>query len=361
MGFRFQKRIKVAPGVKLNVGKRGISTSVGSKGLRVNASSKGFSVGSSIPGTEVSYNTKLGSRDKRPQRTNYERVRQQQLKDIEKENALQKAKFEVEIYESHLAMLTSVHEEVSNPIDWNKMATSNQPFNESEDGPHVKEIKEQLDSYKPTWRDILFKRIEARKREWEKSIPKEAEKDHELIQQWYKSKSRANSILNKDVNSWGEVINEIDPFEDIKELGSDLTYSINNNGDKAFVKLHIRNKQAIPEKTLSLTKTGKLSTRNMAKGKYFQLYQDYVVSCVFRIAREFIILLPLNLIQVDVYDESPAEETEDYGCILSVQMNREEIEATNFQNIDCSDTLESYNYNMKFLKTKGFKYVKEVD
>lgn len=32
MGFRFQRRIKIMPGVTLNVGKRGVSTSIGRRG-----------------------------------------------------------------------------------------------------------------------------------------------------------------------------------------------------------------------------------------------------------------------------------------------------------------------------------------
>ena len=32
MGFRFQRRIKIMPGVTLNVGKRGVSTSFGRRG-----------------------------------------------------------------------------------------------------------------------------------------------------------------------------------------------------------------------------------------------------------------------------------------------------------------------------------------
>ena len=45
MGFRFRKSFKVAPGVRMNVSKRGVGTTIGGKGLRVNTSSRGVSVG----------------------------------------------------------------------------------------------------------------------------------------------------------------------------------------------------------------------------------------------------------------------------------------------------------------------------
>lgn len=61
MGLRFRKSIKVAPGVKVNLGKKSASVSVGTKGARYTVSSTGkktTSVG--IPGTGASYVTSTG-------------------------------------------------------------------------------------------------------------------------------------------------------------------------------------------------------------------------------------------------------------------------------------------------------------
>ena len=41
MGWRFHKSFKVLPGVRLNVGKKGISTSIGPKGAKVNIGPNG--------------------------------------------------------------------------------------------------------------------------------------------------------------------------------------------------------------------------------------------------------------------------------------------------------------------------------
>lgn len=59
MGFRFRRTIKVAPGVKLNIGKKGISTSVGKRGTGVTFGSKGTAAHISIPGTGMSYTTNI--------------------------------------------------------------------------------------------------------------------------------------------------------------------------------------------------------------------------------------------------------------------------------------------------------------
>lgn len=55
MGFRFQKRIKILPGVTVNLGKRGISTSIGVRGARINLGKRGVRTTLGIPGTGISY------------------------------------------------------------------------------------------------------------------------------------------------------------------------------------------------------------------------------------------------------------------------------------------------------------------
>jgi len=56
MGFNFRKSFKVAPGVKLNISKKGISSvSAGVKGARVSVGKKGTRTTVGIPGTGLSY------------------------------------------------------------------------------------------------------------------------------------------------------------------------------------------------------------------------------------------------------------------------------------------------------------------
>lgn len=355
MALKFRKSFKVAPGLKVNVGKKGVSTSIGGKGMRFNVSSRGTSVGSSIPGTGISYNKKINSRTKRPQRTNYERIQQQKVK----EEQLEQAKQKVAKYEAHIDMLTSVHEEINDPIDWQEIQDSLPPFGNDEDGPNTIEAKKALDSYTPTWRDKLFKRIEARKNILTENIEEAKKLDKDLYLDWENNVQQARSVLQGDRNAWANVINDINPFQDISELGSNIKQKFPQTEQNAIVELEI-NELAVPKKVLKLTKTGKVSQRNMAKGKYFQLYQDYVCSCTLRIARELFTILPINETIIHVYGEASAEDTSENGCILSVKIQKDDLESTYFNNIDCSETIETFTHNMKFLKTKGFKFVEEV-
>lgn len=57
MGFRFRRSIRIAPGFRINLGKRGASLSVGKRGLTTNISSRGIRETVGIPGTGISYTT----------------------------------------------------------------------------------------------------------------------------------------------------------------------------------------------------------------------------------------------------------------------------------------------------------------
>ena len=60
MGFRFQKRISILPGVRINLSKSGVSTSLGPRGADVNIGKDGVTANAGIPGTGLSYRQKVG-------------------------------------------------------------------------------------------------------------------------------------------------------------------------------------------------------------------------------------------------------------------------------------------------------------
>lgn len=51
MGWRFRKRIRIAPGINLNLSKSGVSTTIGKRGASVNIGKNGTFLNMSIPGT----------------------------------------------------------------------------------------------------------------------------------------------------------------------------------------------------------------------------------------------------------------------------------------------------------------------
>lgn len=60
MAWKYRKRIKIAPGITINVSQSGVSTTIGPKGASVNISKKGTYLNTGIPGTGIYDRQKIG-------------------------------------------------------------------------------------------------------------------------------------------------------------------------------------------------------------------------------------------------------------------------------------------------------------
>ncbi|RME92166.1 MAG: DUF4236 domain-containing protein [Candidatus Hydrogenedentota bacterium] len=67
MAYRFWRRIKIAPGITLNLSKSGASISVGTRGAKVTFGPRGTRVTTGIPGTGLYYTTTLNQKSSRKQ------------------------------------------------------------------------------------------------------------------------------------------------------------------------------------------------------------------------------------------------------------------------------------------------------
>jgi hypothetical protein len=57
MGFRFQRRVRLLPGVRINLSKSGVSTSIGGRGAWLTFGRRGTRATVGLPGTGLSYTT----------------------------------------------------------------------------------------------------------------------------------------------------------------------------------------------------------------------------------------------------------------------------------------------------------------
>jgi hypothetical protein len=55
MGFRFHRSINLLPGIRINLGKRGLSTSIGVRGAHVTFGETGTRTTVGLPGSALSY------------------------------------------------------------------------------------------------------------------------------------------------------------------------------------------------------------------------------------------------------------------------------------------------------------------
>ena len=66
MSFRFQRRIKILPGLRLNVSKTGISWTVGTRGASITARDGKLTGNVGLPSTGLSYRKRLDLPDSDP-------------------------------------------------------------------------------------------------------------------------------------------------------------------------------------------------------------------------------------------------------------------------------------------------------
>lgn len=62
--LRFQKRLNLLPGVRLNISKSGVSTSLGPRGASINVGRRGIYGNIGVPGTGLSYRQRLDGKTK---------------------------------------------------------------------------------------------------------------------------------------------------------------------------------------------------------------------------------------------------------------------------------------------------------
>jgi hypothetical protein len=318
----------------------------------------------SIPGTGISYTeTSSNSRRKNYKSSSYQRQNQleKQKSEQEKLQELEINRLEVELFENKLEMIRSIHIESDEIVDWNKMKNTEPPFYLGEKGPKELVAINQLNSYKPNFFAKLFKQDEKRRRELENAIRIAYKEDNDDYQEWEALIQMANRILNGDIDAYYEVIEEFAPLDDLSEFGSSFEF-LAEQPDIIEVELDVQTKNVIPTEIKSLTKTGKVSVKKMPISRYYDIQQDYICSCVLRIARDMFALLPLKTIYIHALDEqlNTSNGHMDNVVILSIKIEKSELNELNFESIDCSDSLSNFQHNMNFRKTKGFGPIERI-
>ena len=126
--------------------------------------------------------------------------------------------------------------------------------------------------------------------------------------------------------------------------------------------LFVKSEEVIPDKSVSLLKSGKISIKPLSKNYFFALYQDYICGGVLRVARELFALLPIEMAIITAVGEILNTKTghKEEKPILSVVIPRKTIEQLNFDSLDPSDAMDNFVHNMKFLSTKGFQPVEKI-
>lgn len=369
MGLRFRQSVKICKGVKVNFGKTGASLTVGTRGLHHTVHTSGKRTTSAgIPGTGLSYVSTSGGQKRRSSgsrsRSTSSNARAQQQAYIQQQKDAEYAQSceMVDDYNELIDQIRSIHDECSDPVDWIALRDKPAPFNNMYMGPNEEQARQALDDARPS----LFGRFipaadKKRMQALEDAIQEGREKDQQMYADWEELRELAIHVLNGDIDSYFYVVSEMAPFEEILDFGSDFDIGT-DNPDLMEVEFHAKTAKVVPNHVLSMTQTGKLSSKAMTKTMHFDIAQDYICSCVLRIAREMFALLPIETIVIHAMDTvQDAAGIEYDDTVLSVLIQRNQFEGINFDMIDASDTIETFECNMNFKKTQGLKPVPRIE
>lgn len=316
----------------------------------------------------ISAAIRAAERDAKRRQRELERER----KYYERMRELDQAAYEVELYENHIDVIQSIHKECSPTIDWQKILDTPGPVTPINRNKQEKAARTKAESYKPSFLDKLFNRIEKKRKKFENEISNAIDEDLKEyninLSDWedekeslIESQKLARRILNNDESAKVEAIKELDNFSEISNLGSSIVFTVNDNSIiEAEVNVH--GKEIIPSETKSLLKSGKLSVKKMATGKFNEFYQDYVCSCVLRVANEIFAIVPDDMVIVTAVDELLNTRTGhlEVTPILSACISRPTIKSFNLEKIDPSDSMTNFIHHMKFKKNSGFDAVERV-
>jgi hypothetical protein len=284
-----------------------------------------------------------------------------ELKRLEAENLKEFAGTTVEMHENHLEMIVTLHHDAADPPDWAQVIAAAPPQQAQE---REGQARRDLESYRPSILERLFGGAKKRRAELEAAIPKARAEDEVAwrgtLEQWNQYQQTARGIVQGDLQAYQVAIENLEPFGEIEGIGGKVeTRVVEQTVVEASVFVP---HDIVPTVEQKLLASGRLSTKDMPKAKYWGFYQEHVCSAAIRVARELFHLLPIGRVFVDVgtvrLNTATGHMTND--TFLSVEFDREGLLGLNFRRIDPSDAVQSFRHKMEFKKSTGFAPIERL-
>lgn len=328
MGLNFRKSISLGKGLKLNLSKSGPSVSFGKSGFRQSVNLKGqarTTVG--IPGTGVYY-TKTSN-----------------VKNI-------------------VGGLTGKDDSKGKKSTKKDTAAKGSSTKAAKAAPAAKQVNEELIAQSKAQLEEFAAGIEALKSVHKQSdgyIDWEAVANGAVSGQIRELQPFAQNVLAGDIDAYFRVIEQVGPFDDLLEYGSG--FEVGTDDPKIMeIEFQVKSGDIIPTQYPDMKASGEIVMKDFSKSAYFELVQDYVSSTMLRVARDTFALLPVQTVIIHAVDKilNPATGNDEEVTIASAKIKRDAMATLNFERIDPSDCLESFESNVKFKKTTGYSPVDRV-
>ncbi len=168
--------------------------------------------------------------------------RQRELEKREKEYAkmqeLEQSAYEVEVYENHIELIQSLHKECSARIDWKEVSEVLKPAEPNRSSEKESLARDKEKNYSPNLLDKILNRENKKRQKLKENLSaaqttdeqkhEEKQKEwRESLADWEDSQKHSRLLLDGDNDSKIKVIEELNPFSEISNLGSKLSaYSV---------------------------------------------------------------------------------------------------------------------------------------
>ncbi len=315
-----------------------------------------------------------GATVRRMEREQQRRAREaaKRFKEQQKLQEIKNAQQAVSDWENYVETIQSVHKNCTDPIDWKQIEETEKPTEPILETKNEIVAKNKLDSFKPSFFDKVFGSTQKKIHQLSQQVEQAKQKDQkefeiayknylDELNNWNELQEICAGIKRKDPESYKNALQYFDPFSDIGELGTKISFNFEEN--HIDIDLHVNSLDVIPDYELRQTSTGKLSKKNMPKTRYNELYQDHICSASMRIAREVFAYLPIDYARINAMSKIVNTKTGhlEEQPILSVIFPPQTIDSLNLETIDPSDSMQNFVHNMKFSKTKGFSVIEKVE
>ena len=290
MGLRFRKSVSLFPGVRLNFSKSGMSVSSGVPGFRKTINTKGqvtTTVG--IPGTGLYYvdTKKTGSKQSSCSRNTRTQPTSTQPQPTAAYSPLPEAQTSYD-----RAPVNDLHPTTTKQVDTSTLKSIHKTADDTID-----------------WTEIL--------------VSPTAPDDSYNQQMWDYYYSVAPDVLSGDIDTYLQLIYEVNPLDDLLEYGTNFEFGTDDS-NKMEVEYTVN--------TEALTR----ARQTMSRQDYNDLLQDFICSLSIRIARDMFALLPIN--------HAIIHTVMDNQTIMTVDFDRTNVSKLKFGFIDPSDTVKKFYY-----------------
>lgn len=289
-----------------------------------------------------------------------------------KEMQKQLAADEVAQFEGYCDLIVSLHQESGETWDWRAVALTPPPPEPIPRDDHEQRARSDIESYVPGFFERLFGGAKAKQQLLVAALEQARSLDrgnHQTALATYRASADlwrmraqlAPRVLQLEFGACRDALEHAGAFDELASLQVFVALEA-VVGDLATVRCSVDDDEIVPTEELKLTAAGKVSSKEMAQGKYWALYQDHVCSAALRVARETFAVLPVARVIVNTHTRRLNTSTghNEQACILAAQFTRRGIASLNLSAIDPSDAMKNFSHRMKFKKSTGFDVVERT-